>query len=622
LTKYPAVKILIGTLAGFVICKLLDIESGLLFPLTIVLSGIFFSLLILKYFRIALFIGSFAIGMLLFIRSESFEVKKPSKIIQPFSAVIKGEIIDILRSNENSIRCIVNGELINSVTKKMEKQSTLLTIYKSKYKSPNLLAGTYIYSDCKIRPPRPDILPDEFSEIQYTKANDIQWIATASAANLSIIEKPKPYKYFVSDIRKNISEHIGMLFPKKTVGIAICLLTGDKSQIPYEVQQSFSFAGTAHVLAVSGLHVGLISVILYLLLSFIGNSWIKFTVFSILVISFVLLTGSHASSIRAGFMAIGIMLAYALQRKSESINIVALVVLIVLIISPNMIYSVGFQMSVSAISGIIFFYPPIRKSFKSIFGEKYNSHFNFLFSSLALTFAASITVAPIIAYYFNVFSIVSPITNLLCIPLILTGMIFTIISLIMSYIYTPIAELYSATADLSYGLCMDINYFAVNLPNSYISGEMSFTLSVIISLVILYFFINNNRKLLLFRLTTSTFIIILAMFVFIPEDKEEIEIYPRENLVATFVPTHDKLFVMITDRKPSQYPSVDYSLLRYIESKDKELILGITGNAGIALTDVLKKSRRFQIIEIPIEQQKEIAKVLNIKKEFPQIIEY
>jgi competence protein ComEC len=622
LTKYPAVKILIGVLTGFIISKLVDIDTGLLFPFIIVLAGIFFALLLLKYFRLALIIGSVTIGILLFVRSESFELKRPSKIIQPFTAVLQGEVIDVLKSNNKNTRLIIRGNIISPVTKKIEQQNVLLTVFHSSFKSPQLNIGTRFHADCKIRPPKPDILPLEFSESQYAKANDIQWFATASAANLSIIEHSKSYKHFISAIREDISERVDSLFSEKTEGIAICLLTGDKSKIPFEVKQDFSFAGTAHVLAVSGLHVGIIAIIIYLLLGFIGNSWLKFFVFTVIVVSFIILTGSHASSVRAGFMAIAIMLCFTIQRDYDPLNIVALVVLIVLIISPNMIYSVGFQMSVAAITGIIIFYRPIRKTFSEFAGKKYNSYFHGVFSSLSLTFAASITVAPIIAYYFDVFSIISPITNLLVIPLISLGMIFSILSLLTSYLYFPIAELYAVTSDLTYSISMDINSFAVSIPKSYTSGDISFPLALIVSIVIIYFFVGNHRKLFPFRLKVSTILILLSLIVFLPDEKNGIEIYPRENVVAAFVPHNDSLFVMIMDRKPSQYPSVDLSLLKYIESSEKELIIGINGNSGIALTDILKKSRRFKLIEIPIDQQREIAKAMKLKIEFSQIIEY
>jgi len=622
LSKYPAVKILIGVLAGFSISMVADIDIGLLFPFIILLSGFFFALSLLKQFKLALIIGSVAIGMLLFIRSETFELQKPSKIIQPFPSVLQGEIIDVLKSDYKSSRLLIRGSMFSSVTNKIEQQNVLLTVFHSGFKLPKIMIGTRILADCKMRPPKPDILPQEFSESQYAKANDIQWLATASSANISILEQTTSYKHFISDIRKDISKRIDSLFSDKTEGIAICLLTGDKSKISYEVKQDFSYAGTAHVLAVSGLHVGIISIIIYLLLGFMSNSWLKFFVFSALVVSFIVLTGSQASSIRAGFMAIAIMLAYTLQREVESLNIVALVVLIVLVIFPNMIYSVGYQMSVAAITGIILFYRPIRKTFSEFAGKKYSTCFHGVFSSLSLTFAASITVAPIIAFYFDVFSIISPLTNLIIIPLISLGMIFTILSLLTSFIYFPIAELYAATADLAYSVSMDINTFGVSLPNSYTFGEISFPLSLIISLVIIYFFIGNNRKRLPFRFAVSTMLMLLSLVVFLPDENNQISIYPREKVVATFVPQKDTLFVMILDRKPLQYPAVDYSLLKNIENSNKELVIGINGNSGIALTDVLKKSRRFKLIEIPIDIQREIAKAMNLNKEFPQIIEY
>ncbi len=622
LTKFPAVKILLGVIAGFAIGTLCSFEQGLFVPLLTFLCGVFLASLILKHKTVAFITGVLTIGIIISFRAESYKVAQPEKIIKPFPAFIKGEVKNVIRTDKKFSRIIVDASIFSHVTNRLDNQRLLLTVFSGNTRKFKALPGTKINVDCKIRPTRPGILPGEFSENQYATANNIQWIATTYVSNISITDKTQNHKYLLNDIRSSISDQIDKLFPKETKGIAICLLTGDKTQIPYEVKQEFSLAGTAHVLAVSGLHIGIISVIIYLLLSFIGNNWIRFTVFSILVISFIILTGAHASSIRAGFMAIAIMLAIALQRKYETLNIVALVVLIVIIIYPGMIYSVGFQMSVAAITGIVLFYKHIHKFFKGLLSEKSNILINSIISSISITFAASISVAPIIAYYFNVFSIISPLTNLFCIPLIFLGMIFTIISVFLSYLYFPIAELYSASADLAFSTCMAINSYAVDLPLSYTQGNISFVLSVIITIIMIYFFINNNKDRLAFRLISVTIIFFLSLYVFMPEDNDNIEIFPRENSVATFIPNEDTIFIIIADRKPGLYPSVDYSLLKFIEELDKELIIGVTGNCGIALTDELKKRRRFRIIEMPIDLQRKFADMIKINEHFPQIINY
>ena len=622
LSKYPALKILTGIMAGLFIGLFADIEKGLQLPLVIIFTGLFISALILKFRIISFITGTLLIGLLLSFRIDSSEIKKPQKMIAPFPAAVRGEVTDIIRSEKKYCRLILEGNIDSQISKPIENNKILLTVLSLDKKNLEINIGTQIAATVEVRPPRPVSLPGEFSEEQYTKANDIQWIARAWASDISIVSKASEYEKFISNIRKDVAGRLSELFPEKTEGIAIALLTGDKSSIPYELKQQFSFAGTAHVLAVSGLHVGIISVMVYLLLGFVGDLRIKFLIFSLVILAFIVLTGSHASSLRAGLMAIAAMFVLTMQRKAEPLNILAFVILAIIIISPEMIYSVGFQMSVAAITGIIIFYQPVKNFFVELLGKKENIIFNNVISSLTLTISASISVAPVIAYYFGMFSVISPLANLFCVPLIFFGMIFTTLSVIFSYIYFPLGEIYSASADLSYDLCIWVNSFALKLPLAYIEGRESFMIAMIIAVILIYYFSFFKKEFLVFRTIAALLLFLLSLYIFHPEDRGDHDIYPGENLVAIEIPQNDHIFVLLADRKPGLYPAVDHSLLHYLMDKDSALVIGITGNCGIALTDELKRKRKIRILEIPVDVQKKIGNELNLKHEVPQIIEY
>lgn len=622
LSKYPALKILTGVLAGLFIGLFADIEQGLQLPLVIISAGIFLSALILKFRIFSFMVGALLIGILLSFRIDSHEINKPQKMIAPFSAIIRGEITDIIKIKKKYCRIIVEGEIDSQIDQPVKNNKILLTVLSLDKRKREINIGTKIAATVKVRPPRPVSLPGEFSEEQYAKANNIQWLARAWAGDISILSKASEYEKLISNIRKSVSLRLSRLFPEKTEGIAIALLTGDKSSIPFEIKQQFSFAGTAHVLAVSGLHVGIISVMVYLLLGFIADLRIKFLIFSLVILSFIILTGSHASSLRAGLMAIAAMFVLTMQRKTEPLNILAFVILVIIIISPQMIYSVGFQMSVAAITGIIIFYKPVRNFFVELIGKKENIIFNKIISSLALTFSASMSVAPVIAYYFGMFSIISPIANLFCVPLIFFGMVFTTLSLLFSYIYFPLGEIYSASADLAYNVCIWLNSAAVELPMAYVEGKESFIIALIISFILIYYFSFFKKDMIVFRTVSVLLLFLLSLYIFYPVNTKDHRIYPRENIVVIEIPRNDHIFVLLADRKPSLYPAVDHSLLYYLMDKDSPLTIGVTGNCGIALTDELKRQRKIKILEIPVEIQKKIRKELNLKHEVPQIIEY
>ena len=101
-------------------------------------------------------------------------------------------------------------------------------------------------------------------------------------------------------------------------------------------------------------------------------------------------------------------------------------------------------------------------------------------------------------------------------------------------------------------------------------------------------------------------------------DKREIKIYPRENYVAAFVPiSENKTFILLSDRKPAQYPSRDYSMERLLLENPDSLVIGYTGNVGINITDKLKYRRSIQHFPVSLDLQIKIEKVLNIETHLP-----
>jgi hypothetical protein len=105
-------------------------------------------------------------------------------------------------------------------------------------------------------------------------------------------------------------------------------------------------------------------------------------------------------------------------------------------------------------------------------------------------------------------------------------------------------------------------------------------------------------------------------------DKRRIKIYPRENYVAAFVPFKDnKTFILLSDRKPAQYPARDYSMERLLKENPDTLIIGYTGNVGINIADNLKHKKKLIHFPVSLNMQNKIEKSLKLKIHLPQIIE-
>ncbi|TAH41539.1 MAG: ComEC family competence protein [Bacteroidetes bacterium] len=195
------------------------------------------------------------------------------------------------------------------------------------------------------------------------------------------------------------------------------LILGQDDEIDSELRQSYSTAGVMHILAVSGMHVGLIYAALCLLIRFPGKNrkfkWIK-TVFLIICLWFyAMLTGLSPSVLRAAMMLTFLVVGISLGRSSNPLNILsASAICLFIIFSPNLIHSAGFQLSYLAVGGILFLYKPLH----SIYIPK-TWLTSQIWSILAVSLVAQVATFPLSLYYFHRFPNYFLLSNLLVIPL-------------------------------------------------------------------------------------------------------------------------------------------------------------------------------------------------------------
>lgn len=212
--------------------------------------------------------------------------------------------------------------------------------------------------------------------------------------------------------------------------IVSAMTLGDKSAMTKGVRTTYNETGASHVLALSGLHLGIIYWLVTLLMP--GRRWrLASQVAAILVIwAFALLTGLSTSIVRSATM----LTVYALMdigyRRHASINVLALTAIIMLAVTPSAIFDISFQMSFMAVLSILLFYPLFYGLIPLHWLQRHPA-VRLLWGSVALSVAAQIGVAPLIAYYFHRFSTYFLLANAVVIPeayLILIGALVLLVS--------------------------------------------------------------------------------------------------------------------------------------------------------------------------------------------------
>lgn len=196
--------------------------------------------------------------------------------------------------------------------------------------------------------------------------------------------------------------------------VVAAMALGDKYALTKDLKDTYSVTGASHVLALSGLHLGII----YMLLSLVvGRRWRM--VSQLLVIlsiwAFVFLVGMSVSVVRSAIMLSVYALLSLGHRRRMSVNTLAFTAMIMLVINPKSLFDVGFQMSFMAVLSILLWMP----IFGRMFTEQYlmdHRVVKWLWGLLSVSCAAQMGVAPLVAFYFGRFSSYFLLTNLIVIP--------------------------------------------------------------------------------------------------------------------------------------------------------------------------------------------------------------
>ncbi len=213
--------------------------------------------------------------------------------------------------------------------------------------------------------------------------------------------------------RTYLSDHLGHLVPEPESSLLAGILWGERSGIPPSLQDSFRRAGVSHILAVSGFNITTITALFFSWLLFLGFRRQRASLLVILlIICFVLFSGGEASVIRAGIMGGLVIMARLLGRLAQPLNMLLLAAVGILLIAPNLLADLGFQLSFLAMIGLVYLTPLLVKQFKLI-PQILN-----LRQVVAETMAASFATLPVLLLRTAGISLIAPLANLLIVPAI------------------------------------------------------------------------------------------------------------------------------------------------------------------------------------------------------------
>lgn len=196
------------------------------------------------------------------------------------------------------------------------------------------------------------------------------------------------------------------------------MVLGDRSQIPEEMSEAFRRSGITHILAISGQHVAVLTAITYFALRAFAVPLVARTSATLVVVwLYILIAGAPPSAIRAGIVATLVLSAGLLGRQLSALHFMTAMLALVLAYNPLLVYSVGFQLSVAAVFGILLLRKPLKKLVEATVLRPLGKPPEMLANLIAISLAAQTATAPIIAASFEEVSVVGVLTNLIAVPL-------------------------------------------------------------------------------------------------------------------------------------------------------------------------------------------------------------
>lgn len=278
-----------------------------------------------------------------------------------------------------------------------------------------------------IRPTSPPKNPGEFNYAQLLARKGIFHQAFLNPTDWTRLKQAPSFSLYALSqrIRSQLIKTLQVLSPKER-SVAEALLLGYKDHLDPETRNAYARSGALHVLAVSGLHVGIIYLaldkLLFFLVGFKQGRWVRILLILTGLWSYALLTGLPPSVQRAALMFSVIAVGRNMKKPNSVYNNVLFSAFVLLCWNPNLLFDVGFQLSYAAVLGIITLQPSIYQWFKVP-----TKVLDYGWQIVSVSLAAQLAVLPFSLFYFHQFPLLFPITNLVVIPaatIIIFGGIF------------------------------------------------------------------------------------------------------------------------------------------------------------------------------------------------------
>lgn len=448
-------------------------------------------------------------------------------------------------------------------------QGKAMAYFQKDERSLDLSYGDYIGFSVPLEEVAPPKNPKEFNYRTYLERRGVTWsVYLRSGDWMSTgIRQTNPVFAFAYRFRQRLLRSLQQCgITDDEFGVGAAILLGYDESLPAQVRQNYVAAGSMHILCVSGMHVGIIYLLASFLLSLLGKgkraAFVRRILLLFLIWFYALITGLSPSIMRSALMISFVIFGELIHRKGFALNSIATSAFVLLLINPNNLFAMGFQLSYGAVVGIVLLQKPI---YNLIYIK--NKWLDKAWEITAVSMAAQVATMPFTVYYFNQFTPYFWLSNLLMTPLsfivILTGMLLLAVSWV-PWVNMVMGKVVWLSLHVMNALVAGIEHLPLSLVKGLYMSDFQFSLSLLL-LLLLWLFVNLKRKRMVMEMLVVATIFALSMAWRTQQlsHQSQLVVYSLRNHTAiSIVKGFDQ--VLLCDESLLEDPSaIDYSLKGY-----------------------------------------------------------
>lgn len=315
--------------------------------------------------------------------------------------------------------------------------------------------------------------PGEFDYSRYLERNGIFSVFSAKAEDVVILQNDigNPVVHAAYEARDKIRKVITLYLPRESASFLVAILLGLRQDMGDELNDVFMKTGTVHLLAISGLNVGLL-VFLVMLIFRIARIPKKVNILLTicLLVFYAILTNGTPSVIRATIMSIALLFGLLIGRETSLWNSLGLAAIIILGFDPNAFFDAGFQLSFLSLISILYLTPKLEEAFR--YDRRLAAPFMSRWKRYSLegsfvSIAAWLGILPLILFYFNIVTPIAIITNLFAVPLSFLITASSIPFIAFAFITPLIAKIFAASTHFLCAVLFSANDVFSKIPLAY-----------------------------------------------------------------------------------------------------------------------------------------------------------